>query len=234
MSGPKPKTRPQVMASAPESVSSGDKPRPITHEQQLRRGIHQSGLPDGEVRLFMILLDKAEFGSAIMAPKFAPTVAKLEELCCKSRSTVFRRLAHLERHGWLGGWANRSAGRTLGSYVCCGSGSGASVRLKVAHTVNGTQLGRFRPRRESHLWNRESLSFTAKRVSCLPAFPLFNLPILTMGQRWEKPQGGSPGVALHSDIRWSPGAHGRPERWVTKRIRVQGADPERTRRDRVA
>jgi hypothetical protein len=88
------------MASLRESAPSGDKPRPITHEQRLRRGIHQSGLPDGEVRLFMILLDKAEFGSAIMRAQFAPTASELVRLCRKSRATVFRRLAHLERHRW--------------------------------------------------------------------------------------------------------------------------------------
>lgn len=75
--------------------------RSPTREQQLRRAIQRSGLPDGEVRLFGVLLDSSAFNTAVMTPKFAPTVAKLEELCNKSRSTVFRRLAHLERHGWL-------------------------------------------------------------------------------------------------------------------------------------
>lgn len=72
-----------------------------TREQELRRAIQRSGLPDGEVRLFGVLVDSAAFNTAVMTSKFAPTVAKLEELCNKSRSTVFRRLAHLERHGWL-------------------------------------------------------------------------------------------------------------------------------------
>lgn len=89
------------MAGVRASTPYGAKAWSPTREQQLRRGIHSSGLPDGEVRVFMILLDKAEFGSAIMQPKFAPTVAELVKLCCRSRATVFRRLAHLERHGWV-------------------------------------------------------------------------------------------------------------------------------------
>jgi hypothetical protein len=72
-----------------------------THEQQLRRAIQLSGLPDGEVRLFVILLDKAEWQSANMQPRFAPSMARLTRLCGKSRATVFRRLSHLEQHRWV-------------------------------------------------------------------------------------------------------------------------------------
>lgn len=89
------------MAGVRESTPYGAKARSLTREQEIRRGIHRSGLPDGEIRLFMILLDKADYGSAIMQPKFAPRVAELVELCNRTRATVFRRLAHLERHFWV-------------------------------------------------------------------------------------------------------------------------------------
>lgn len=88
------------MADTRQSPPFGPKPRVVTPEQRLRRGIHESGLPDGEVRLFTILLDKAEFKSAIMRVRFAPTVAELMRLCDKSRATIYRRLDHLERHRW--------------------------------------------------------------------------------------------------------------------------------------
>jgi hypothetical protein len=89
------------MAGVRESTPCEAKARSLTREQEIRRGIHRSGLPDGEIRLFMILLDKADYGSAVMQPKFAPRVAELVELCNRTRATVFRRLAHLERHFWV-------------------------------------------------------------------------------------------------------------------------------------
>jgi hypothetical protein len=70
-------------------------------------------LPDGEVRLFVIFVDKAEFGSAIMRVPFAPTVGELMRLCGKSRATIYRRLEHLDRHGWAVKPTNVDCGRKV-------------------------------------------------------------------------------------------------------------------------
>jgi IclR-like helix-turn-helix domain-containing protein len=142
-----------------------------TREQQLRRAIQLSGLPDGEVRLFVVLLDGAQFGTAVILPEFAPSVPKLMTLTGKSRATVFRRLAHLERHGWLVPPAKSARGRNarivrvlqVGERCECPPQGGN--RRRPLGATKPTPAGRVSPSQptQSHLGERKSL--TLKDVS---------------------------------------------------------------------
>lgn len=162
------------MVNAPDSAPSGAKARlGSTHEQQLRKGIHLSGLPDGEVVLFVLMLNKAEFVSATMRPRFAPTVRELMELCGKSRATVFRRLAHLERHRWAVPPLNPARGPSariirvlqLGERCDCPKRGGSRRRKAEGESTQlatPERVSSWKPS-ESHLGTDESL--TLKLVS---------------------------------------------------------------------
>ncbi|MGH3248190.1 MAG: helix-turn-helix domain-containing protein [Trebonia sp.] len=155
------------MAEAKRSPPVGAKPRELTPEQRLRREVQVSGLPDGEVRLFVILVDKADFNSAIMHVQYAPTVAELERLCGKSRPTIFRRLKHLERHGWAVKRVNGQGGRKVvrvlqvGERCECPPHGGNRRKLLTADptptpTPTPTTVSSWTPE-ESHLGTENSL-----------------------------------------------------------------------------
>ena len=142
-----------------------------TREQQLRRAIQLAGLPDGEVRLFVVLLDCAQFGTAAMLPEFAPSVSKLMTHNGKSRATVFRRLAHLERHGWLVPPPRSARGRNarivrvlqVGERCECPPRGGNRRRpLSATEPTPAERVSSSQPT-ESHLDERKSL--TLKDVS---------------------------------------------------------------------
>lgn len=199
--------------------------QPPTREQQLRRAIQLSGLPDGEVRLFVVLLDSAQFGTAAMLPEFAPSVPKLMTLTGKSRATVFRRLTHLERHGWLVPLPKSARGRNakiirvlqVGERCECPPRGGNRRRpLGATEETPAERVSSSQPI-ESHFGERKSL--TLKDVSA--------------GQRQDSGYRSAMGERVWEGIRrdqlretWPVGSNG----WEANRVSER---PQGTRRDGV-
>lgn len=85
--------------------------RARTREQELRAAAKRANLPGAAFRLYVELLDRADFGTAETPDKFQPRgLAELAKWCEMSKATAARALNLLEAHGWV----QRNRATTLG------------------------------------------------------------------------------------------------------------------------
>jgi hypothetical protein len=68
---------------------------------QLADAIGASNLPASDKSVFRLLLDRADYGTAVLPAKFAPTEIAVGKRTSHSRRQVQYSVAHLRRHGWL-------------------------------------------------------------------------------------------------------------------------------------
>jgi hypothetical protein len=68
---------------------------------ELADAIGASNLPASDKSVFRLLLDRADYGTAILPAKFAPTEIAVGKRTSHSRRQVQYSVAHLRRHGWL-------------------------------------------------------------------------------------------------------------------------------------
>jgi hypothetical protein len=68
---------------------------------QLADAIKASNLPPSDRSVFRLLLDKADFGTAVIPAGFSPTRKRIRRETGLSYSQVGYSTHHLERHGWL-------------------------------------------------------------------------------------------------------------------------------------
>lgn len=82
------------------TTASGDKPR--TQEQVLKAAINAARIPPACYRVLMALLNRADFGTAVIPEKFQPTETQLAAECGGiSARDVKRQIAHAREHGWI-------------------------------------------------------------------------------------------------------------------------------------
>jgi hypothetical protein len=77
---------------------------------QLAGAIQASNLPASDKSVYRYLLDRADYGSAVMPDRFTPTETTIGRKTSYSRRQVQYSVAHLRRHGWL---LTKRAGRKL-------------------------------------------------------------------------------------------------------------------------
>jgi predicted transcriptional regulator len=73
-----------------------------TRESELKAAIIKANLPPRDFKVYMVLMDRAQWGTAKIADKFQPR--SLQELARRgnmSEANVKRSLNHLQRHGWV-------------------------------------------------------------------------------------------------------------------------------------
>ena len=93
------------------AVSRGQKPK--TREQELRTAVKQARLPPRDFKIFTVLLDRADFGTAEIPGRFQPkSLEAFAGLCEMSTATLCRGLDHLEVEGWI------ERARTAGGRGC--------------------------------------------------------------------------------------------------------------------
>jgi hypothetical protein len=85
----------------------------LTREQELRQAVKGARLPPRDFKIFTVLLDRADWGTAEIPGRFQPrSLDALAALCEMSRATLCRGLAHLEQEGWV------KRGRTARGRAC--------------------------------------------------------------------------------------------------------------------
>jgi hypothetical protein len=90
----------------------------IDRWHQLASAIQASNLPASDKSVFRYLLDRADYGSAVMPDRFTPTEVTVGLKTSYSRRQVQYSVAHLRRHGWL---VTKRAGRRLAYEFCSGA-----------------------------------------------------------------------------------------------------------------
>jgi hypothetical protein len=68
---------------------------------QLADAIQESNLPASDKSVYRLLLDRADYVTAVLPAKFAPTEIAVGKRTSHSRRQVQYSVAHLRRHGWL-------------------------------------------------------------------------------------------------------------------------------------
>ena len=68
---------------------------------ELADAIGASNLPASDKSVFRLLLDRADYGTAVLPAKFAPTEIAFGKRTSHSRRQVQYSVAHLRRHEWL-------------------------------------------------------------------------------------------------------------------------------------
>ena len=85
----------------------------LTRERELRKAVRQARLPPRDFKIFTVLLDRADFGTAEIPGRFQPrSLEAFAGLCEMSKATLCRGLAHLVAEGWV------KRGRTPGGRGC--------------------------------------------------------------------------------------------------------------------
>ena len=68
---------------------------------ELADAIGASDLPASDKSVFRYLLDRADYGTAVLPAKFTPRQADIARKTSHSRRQVRYAIRHLERHKWL-------------------------------------------------------------------------------------------------------------------------------------
>jgi hypothetical protein len=74
----------------------------VSREQDLRKAVRKARLPARDFKIFTVLLDMADWGTAELPGRWQPkSLEHLADLCEMPRSTLCRGLAHLGAEGWV-------------------------------------------------------------------------------------------------------------------------------------
>lgn len=68
---------------------------------ELADAIQASNLPASDKSVYRYLLDRSDYGTAVMPARFTPTEVSVGRKTSYSRRQVQYAVAHLRRHGWL-------------------------------------------------------------------------------------------------------------------------------------
>src|SRR2546430_17065966 len=82
---------------------------------QLADAVQDSNLPASDKSVFRYLLDRADYGTAVMRPMFTPTRQTIARKTSLSYSQVGYSTRHLQRHGWLTAGGRTGPGGPLDS-----------------------------------------------------------------------------------------------------------------------
>ena len=96
---------------------------------QLADAVQDSNLPASDKSVFRYLLDRADYGTAVMRPMFTPTRQTIARKTSLSYSQVGYSTRHLQRHGWLTAGGRTGPGRTLDYSLTVGASCDCTGRV---------------------------------------------------------------------------------------------------------
>jgi DNA-binding MarR family transcriptional regulator len=76
--------------------------KPRSRESELKAAIVRANLPPRDLKVYLVLMERAEWNTARITVKFQPrSLEELARWCHMSVANVKRSLNHLQRHGWV-------------------------------------------------------------------------------------------------------------------------------------
>jgi len=99
---------------------------------QLADAIGASNLPASDKSVFRALLDRADYGTAVMQHRFTETQATIARKTSHSIRQVKYAVRHLELHGWLTVKGKTGPGRTLDYSLTIGASCDCTGRVHTA------------------------------------------------------------------------------------------------------
>ena len=83
-------------------AGAGDGVKPRSRESELKAAIVRANLPPRDLKVYLVLMERAEWNTARITVKFQPrSLEELARWCHMSVANVKRSLNHLQRHGWV-------------------------------------------------------------------------------------------------------------------------------------
>jgi hypothetical protein len=102
---------------------------------QLADAISSSNMRASDKSVFRHLLDKADYATAILPPKFTPNQAAVAKRTSHSIRQVKYAIDHLRRHGWLRTGGRTGPGHTLTYTISLGTGCDCTGRVHSPERV---------------------------------------------------------------------------------------------------
>ena len=106
---------------------------------QLAGAIGASNLAASDKSVFRYLLDRADYATAELPPKFTPKQASIAKQTSHSIRQVKYAIGHLRRHGWLRAEGRTGPGRTLAYTLALGAGCDCPGRVHPPERVQRVQ-----------------------------------------------------------------------------------------------
>jgi hypothetical protein len=85
--------------------------------------------------VFRYLLDRADYGTAVLPAKFTPVQADIARTTSHSRHQVRYAIRHLERHKWLDVEGRTGPGKPLRYTLATGTGCDCTGRVHTPQTA---------------------------------------------------------------------------------------------------
>jgi hypothetical protein len=119
---------------------------------QLAGAMAESNLRASDKAVFRFLLDRADYGTADLPPKFTPPRQVIARKTSISPRQVTYAIAHLRRHGWLTTTGTTAPGRTLAYRLAAGVSCSCTGRVHDPRTALSPAAG------DAERWQPETLT----------------------------------------------------------------------------